>query len=233
MAATRIPSNSDDAPRLEHRLRDVGLFVRQAFHTFRATGAVVPSGPALANSLTRFLKEREGSDSLSILEAGAGTGPVSRVIAAHLRPGDTADLVESNPEFADYLRELVGTDPTMSRVADQLTVHQTLVTNLGTDRRYDLILSGLPLANFNADEVREIFDYYFTVLRPGGYLSFFGYLYTKEVKAVIAPREDYLRQARSSWVVEEWVNRYSVGTERVLANIPPAWIHHLQKPDEK
>ncbi|MBB4934639.1 phospholipid N-methyltransferase [Lipingzhangella halophila] len=234
MAATETPSTSSDFLDTEYRLRDVGLFLRQAFHTFRATGAVAPSGPALSNALTRFLAEREDTGTgLSILEAGAGTGPVSRAIAAQMREGDTADLVESNAEFADYLRDLTTTDPALSRVADQLTVHQALVTDLGTDRRYDLIISGLPFANFTAEEVREIFEYYFTVLRPGGRLSFFGYLYTKQVKAVVAPRDAFLQQARSSWVVEEWVNRYGIGSERVLPNIPPAWIHHLRKPIEE
>ncbi|MDA8369690.1 MAG: methyltransferase domain-containing protein [Nocardiopsaceae bacterium] len=226
MAAPQSPSESIDT-----RLRDAGLFVRQAFRTFRATGAVAPSGPALAHSLTKYIDEREDPDApLSIMEAGAGTGPVSRAIAAHMRDGDTVDLVESNPEFAGYLQELLDTDPDLSRVRDRVAVHQALVTDLGPDRRYDVIISGLPFANFTAEEVREIMEYYFTVLRPGGHLSFFGYLYTKQVKAVIAPRADYLRQARSSWVVDEWVTRYGIGSERILPNIPPAWIHHLRKP---
>ncbi|MBB6174123.1 phospholipid N-methyltransferase [Nocardiopsis mwathae] len=219
---------------LDARLRDTGLFFREAFRTFRATGAVLPSSPVLANHLTRFITEREDPHApLRIMEAGSGTGPVSRAIAAAMRPGDTLDLVETNPEFTSYLDTLLETDPALSQVADRTTIHQAPVTELGVEREYDVIISGLPFANFTADEVRTIFDYYFTVLRPGGHLSFFGYLYTKEVKAIIAPREDYLRQARSRWVVEEWVNRYGVESERVLPNIPPAWVHHLRKPAEE
>ncbi|MFC4565114.1 class I SAM-dependent methyltransferase [Nocardiopsis mangrovi] len=228
MAATQSPS---EPAGLDTRMRDVALFVRQAFRTFRATGAVAPSGPALAHSLARFIDEREDPEApLSIMEAGAGTGPVSRAIAEHMRDGDTVDLVESNPDFADYLRGLLVTDPHLSALGDRARVHQCLVNDLGPDKRYDVIISGLPFANFTASEVREIMEYYFSVLRPGGHLSFFGYLYTKQVKAVIAPRADYLRQAQSSWVVEEWVNRYGIGTERILPNLPPAWIHHLRKP---
>jgi len=229
MAAPQTPQTTGT----DSRLRDAGLFIRQAARTFRATGAVAPSSRALGHALARFVDEREDPDApLTILEAGAGTGAVSRVIAEHMQKGDTLDLVESNAEFADHLAELLTSDPTLSAVADSATVHQALVTDLGPDRSYDVIVSGLPFANFTAEEVREILDYYFSVLRPGGRLSLFGYLYTKQVKAVIARREDYLRQARSSWVVEEWVNRYGIGTERVLANIPPAWIHHLRKPEE-
>ncbi|GAA3731051.1 class I SAM-dependent methyltransferase [Salinactinospora qingdaonensis] len=227
---TALP-RSYDPQRLGVSLRDAGLFLRQAVRTFRATGAIAPSGQALAGALTRYIDQRPDQDSpIAILEPGSGTGAVSRTIAAHMREGDTLDMVEPNAEFVERLNALVGTDPSFAEVADRVTVHQGLVTDLGTDRRFDVIVSGLPFANFTADEVREIMEYYFQVLRPGGYLSFFGYLYTKQVKAIIAPREDYLRQARSSWVVQDWVDRYGVGSERVLPNLPPAWIHHLRKP---
>lgn len=228
MAATQSPPNP---PRLDQRVRDAGLFFQQALHTFRATGAVMPSGPVLARALTRHITERDDpSAPLNILEAGSGTGAVTRAIATRMRDGDTLDLAEPNQRFAEYLTALFTSDPDFIRVADRATVHQALVTDLGTDRRFDLVVSGLPFANFTADEVRTILEYYFTVLRPGGHLSFFGYLYTKEIKAVIAPRAAYLRQARSSWVVDEWVDRYGVDRERVFRNVPPAWIFHLRKP---
>ncbi|GLU47251.1 class I SAM-dependent methyltransferase [Nocardiopsis ansamitocini] len=228
MAATQSPF---EPLRLDHRLRDAGLFIQQAFQTFRATGAIAPSGTALSTALTRFVTQRDDPTApINILEAGSGTGPVSRAIAAHMREGDTLDMVEANPRFTRHLEEMVKTDPVFSNASDRTTVHTALVNDLGTDRRFDTIISGLPFANFTADEVRTILDYYFTVLRPGGRLSFFGYLYTKEIKAVIAPREQYLRQAQSSWVVEEWVNRYGIGTDRILLNLPPAWIFHLRKP---
>lgn len=227
MAANHDPRVS----RLARSLRDTGLFFRQAVQTFRATGAVIPSGTALATALTRYVTHRDDpSVPINILEAGPGTGPVSRAIAARMREGDTFDMVEANPKFVDHLTGLVKSDPVFLPVADRVTVHHALVTELGTDRRFDVIVSGLPFANFTAEEVRTIMEYYFTVLRPGGHLSFFGYLYTKQVKAIIAPLDDYLRQVRSGWEVQEWVNRYAVGREQVLRNLPPAWIHHLRKP---
>ena len=219
--------------RLDERLRDTRLFFSQALRTFHATGSIVPSSGALAHAMAEYVRRRpEPERPLRILEAGAGTGAISRGIAAAMRPGDTADLVEANPEFASYVEGLLETDPVMSRVRDDVRVHAKLVNDMGADRSYDVIVSGLPFANFTADAVREILDYYFEVLEPGGTLSFYGYLYTKEVKAIIARREDYLRQARTSWLVQDWIDRYGVGSEKVFANIPPAWVHHLRKPEK-
>lgn len=227
MAATQSPTHT---LRFDSRLRDAKLFLREAVRTFRATGSVVPSSPALAAALTRHLSDRSGPAPLAILEGGAGTGPVSRAIARHMGPEDTADLVEANAEMAAHLQGLVESDADFDAARDRIRVHAAPVQEVARDGGYDLIISGLPFANFTADEVRGVFEHYFDVLKPGGRLSFFGYLYTKEVKAVIAPREDYLRQARSGWVVEEYVNRYGTATEKVVANVPPAWIHHLRKP---
>lgn len=228
-----VTPNASDTPGLGRPLRYAGFFVKEAIRTFRATGSVIPSSPALSRRLTRYVDQREDPAApIAILEAGSGTGPVSRAIAAHMREGDTLDMVEPHGPFVDYVRGLLKTDPDLSRVADRATLHQALVTDLGTERRFDVIVSGLPFANFTAEEVREIMEYYFTVLRPGGHLSFFGYLYTKQVKSVIAKREDYLRQVRSSWVVDEWIDRYGVDTEHVAANFPPAWVHHLRKPTD-
>ncbi|MDA2809602.1 methyltransferase domain-containing protein [Nocardiopsis sp. RSe5-2] len=227
MAATQSPTHT---LRFDSRLRDAKLFLREAVRTFRATGSVVPSSPALAAALTRHLSDRSDPAPLAIMEGGAGTGPVSRAIARHMGPEDTADLVEANAEMAAHLQGLVESDTDFDAARDRIRVHAAPVQEVSRDGGYDLIISGLPFANFTAEEVRGVLEHYFDVLKPGGRLSFFGYLYTKEVKAVIAPREDYLRQARSGWVVEEYVNRYGTATERVVANVPPAWIHHLRKP---
>lgn len=231
MSETHSSTGPYPALRLDERLRDTGLFLSQAVRTFKATGSVVPSSAALARAMAEQIRARPvPGQPLRILEVGAGTGAITRGLAEAMLPGDTADLVESNREFADHLSELLTTDPDLARIAGSATVHAKLVDEMGTDRSYDVIVSGLPFANFDAEDVEEILEYYFRVLEPGGHLSFYGYLYTKEVKAVIARREDYLRQARTSWVVQDWIDRYGIRSEKVFANIPPAFVHHLRKP---
>ncbi|MFV2198238.1 class I SAM-dependent methyltransferase [Nocardiopsis sp. LOL_012] len=231
MSETPGPAGPLTALKLDERLRDTRLFLTQALRTFHATGAIAPSSRALADALARYVHVRPDPDRpMNVLEVGAGTGAVTRGIAAAMRPGDTVDLVEANPQFAAHLEGLLKTDPELSVIADGASVHAKPIGEMGTDRRYDAIVSGLPFANFTSEEVGEIVDHYFAVLRPGGTLSFYGYLYTKEVRAVIARRSEYLRQARTSWLVQDLVDRYGIRSERILANLPPAWVHHLRRP---
>lgn len=211
-------------------MRDAGIFFKEFFREFRDTGSITPSSPALSDALTRYVGEREADTALSILEVGSGTGPVSKAIARRMTDKDALELVESNERLVERLNTLLVDDPDLSRVAERTSLRHARVEELDRAERFDVIVSGLPFANFSAEEVREILDFYFAVLRPGGYLSFYGYLGTKPVRAVISRREEYLRQVRSGWVVEEFVTRYGVDEERIMANIPPAWINHLRKP---
>lgn len=231
MSETQSPAGPLSSLRLDERLRDTRLFFSQALRTFHATGSILPSSGALAHAMAEYVRQRPTPDKpVRILEAGAGTGAISRGIANAMRPGDTVDLVEANPEFAAHVESLLKSDPVMAPIANSATVHAKLVNDMGTDHTYDVIVSGLPFANFTVDAVQEILDYYFEVLEPGGTLSFYGYLYTKEVKAIIAKREDYLRQARTSWLVQDWIDKYGIRSDKVFANVPPAWVHHLRKP---
>lgn len=221
-----------DTAFLQDRLRDAGVFLRETFREFRDTGSVTPSSAPLSNALTRYVEQRADPGSpLDILEVGSGTGPVSAAIARRMGEKDTLELVESNERLVERLRERIDEDADLSRVAERTTLHHCRVEELDRSERFDVIVSGLPFANFTAEEVRGILAAYLEMLRPGGHLSFYGYLGTKPIKAVFAPRETYLRQARSGWVVEEYVARYGVERERVLANVPPAWIFHLRKPE--
>ncbi|QVQ50338.1 methyltransferase domain-containing protein [Spiractinospora alimapuensis] len=215
---------------IQSRARDAGVFLKEFFREFRDTGSITPSSAALSNALTRSLEQRTSREPLTILEVGAGTGPVSKAIARRMGTKDTLELVESNDRLADRLQDLLIDDDELAGVADRVSLHRARVEELDRTERYDVIISGLPFANFTAEEVREIMEAYFAMLRPGGTLSFYGYLGTKQIRAVAARREDYLRQVRSGWVVDEYLARYGEADDRVIANVPPAWIHHLRKP---
>ena len=68
-------------------------------------------------------------------------------------------------------------------------VHQAYVEQLETGRHYDVIVSGLPFANFAPEQVELIMDHYLQMLRPGGTLTYFAYRGTRVVRALLASRD--------------------------------------------
>ncbi len=74
----------------------------------RVTGALSPSTPRLARRITAPTKtHREGTQSLTFLEAGCGVGSVSRVLINEImRDGDTLHAVDINKKYINRTSRL-------------------------------------------------------------------------------------------------------------------------------
>ncbi|MET7897910.1 class I SAM-dependent methyltransferase [Streptomyces mirabilis] len=205
------------------------MFLIEAARDLRTTGAIAPSGKALARALTDPVRA-QASRPLAVLEAGAGTGPVTRALIPQLSRGSRLDIVEANPRFAERLRHLVSTHPHLAARPAQVTVHQTYVEQLDTDQRYDVIVSGLPLTNFTPVQVERIMSRYLELLHPGGTLTYFAYLGTRKARALTASRAEARRHAAVDEIMATYQRAYATGRWTVWANLPPAYAWHLQRP---
>ncbi|MDH6629093.1 phosphatidylethanolamine/phosphatidyl-N-methylethanolamine N-methyltransferase [Streptomyces sp. LBL] len=207
-------------------------FLREAARSFRTTGAVAPSSGPLAARLAAPLAmaRAEFGGPVSVLEVGAGTGPVTRTLAGRLGPADRLDVVEINPRFVEVLYDALHTDPALSAASDRIRIIADSITDTDLDRRYDVIVSCLPFTNFEPHTVRSILDRYLSVLEPGGHLTYFAYVGTQATRALVADRAEAARHRASSAVLDGFATRYGVGDSLVLRNLPPARVHHLRAP---
>src|SRR5262249_39621517 len=145
------------------------VFWRQFREQFHTTGAILPSGRALGRALARHV-EPSGVPK-RILEVGPGTGAVTEQIVRRLGGTDHLDLVELNDEFVRLLGDRFAREETFREVAPRTRILHQAVQELSSEREYDLIISGLPLNNFSADDVRLILATFSKLLRSGGTLS--------------------------------------------------------------
>ncbi|MFD9438170.1 class I SAM-dependent methyltransferase [Streptomyces sp. NPDC060006] len=214
---------------LAQRNAEGWMFLIEAARDLRTTGAIAPSSTALARALTEPVRI-QAPRPLAVLEAGAGTGPVTRALVPQLSRGSRLDIVEANPRFAARLRHLVTTDLHLTARAQQVTVHQTYVEQLDTDQRYDVIVSGLPLTNFTPEQVERIMARYLELLHPGGTLTYFAYLGTRKARALTASRDEARRHAEVDDIMAAYQRSYATGRWTVWVNLPPAHVWHLQRP---
>jgi phospholipid N-methyltransferase len=210
------------------RMSDLLLFASEFARSFQSTGAVAPSGRSLGRALSRYVHDRPAERPLSILEVGAGTGAVTRVIAGAMRAEDRLAVVECNPRFCHRLRAALTTDPALRAVAGRIGVLDRRVEELPGDARYDVIISGLPFANFSAVQVSRILERFAEMSRPGGYVSFFSYAGTTALKSLLSTCRAATGRPRPAQVAGDWIRRYGVHSEMVFANVPPAWVHHTR-----
>lgn len=204
-------------------------FFRQFRQRFETTGAIAPSSRFLARSMTRYLKQR-GDDPVRVLEIGPGTGPVTHEIVRLLREGDHFDLVELNESFVQILTDRFQQDQIWQPAAGLSKIHQIPVEEFQPDQKFDFVISGLPLNNFPADLVTTIAGHYFHLLKPGGVLSYFEYMYVRPVRKVITRGEEKLRISRIDDVMRGYCDQHRIRRDSIWVNVPPAWVQHLQLP---
>ncbi|MFF3531459.1 class I SAM-dependent methyltransferase [Streptomyces rubiginosohelvolus] len=214
---------------LAQRNAEGWIFLIEAARDLRTTGAVAPSSKALARLLTDPLQEH-GTQPLNVLEAGAGTGSVTRTLIPRLSPGSRLDIVEANARFASQLRSLVHTHPRLAGESERVHVHHALIEQLDTGRPYDVIVSGLPFTNFTPAQVDTIMNRYMELLYPGGTLTYFAYRGTRYARALTASRTEGRRHRAVEEVLADYQRRYAVGCWTVWGNLPPANVWQLRRP---
>lgn len=207
-------------------MHDSLTFFRQFCERFHTTGAILPSSRFLAHAMIRPIESWERP--AHILEVGPGTGAVTRQIVRLMKPGDLLDLVEVNETFAALLNRRFQEDPLYQRCAAQARVHVCPIQQFQSRRKYDFILCGLPLNNFSAETVHEIFEVLFQRLAPHGTLSYFEYMYVRSLKRFVSGACEKARLQEVDTLLAELHSRHRAHRDCVLANVPPAWVQRLR-----
>ena len=83
------------------RLEDEMQFIRSWIEKPLSTGAVMPSGKALARTMAGYV---DVNGTGPVIELGPGTGPVTEALVAHGVDPARLVLVEFNPDFCRLLR---------------------------------------------------------------------------------------------------------------------------------
>ncbi len=207
-------------------LNEYKMFFREARGSFGTVGAVAPSSRFLSRAIVSELSTR--SDRVRVLEVGPGTGAITREIVRYLRPQDQFDIVELNAGFVAALENQFRHDEHFRRVAENTRILHMPVQDLETDHGYDFVISGLPLNSFPTELVQTIFQSYVRLLAPGGVLSFFEYLWVRDVRRLFVRKRERRRLVRVGSLIERYVDRYEFRRNTVLINFPPALVHHLR-----
>lgn len=215
------------------------LFLSQFWKQYHTTGAIWPSGQALARELAYYvanpLDEVSAVNTTSgrkILEVGPGTGTVTRAILAALQPADQVTLVEINPEFADHLRERLRSEPEWQRVAERVTIRTEAIQDFAADDQFDVIVSGLPLNNFSIATVEAILAGLDRLAKPGATVSFFEYIAIRHFKAVVSGSAERTRLRGVAAALEKFLGQRELRRRAIVGNMPPAWAHHVQRGEQ-
>jgi phosphatidylethanolamine/phosphatidyl-N-methylethanolamine N-methyltransferase len=191
-------------------------------------GAVSPSSAQMAEALVApFAKRQEPA---CVLEVGAGTGAVTRVIGQHLGPADRLDVCEIEPALADVLdREVLNEGPlAAARAEGRVRLIRGPVQQINSPGAYDFIIAGLPFTAFTVADVREILRVIQRCLKPGGTFSYFEYVGLRRLACAAAMLSGRIRVRRVSAYLNRRIAAHQVGIATVWRNLPPAYARYWQ-----
>jgi phosphatidylethanolamine/phosphatidyl-N-methylethanolamine N-methyltransferase len=191
-----------------HGLADSASFLKALIAAPRLTGAVAPSGRALA----RAMAAATGSPSKGfVVELGPGTGPVTQALIETGIAAERLLLVEYDADFCRMLeRRFAGVRVIQG---DAYDLPRTLASFVG--QPIAAVVSSLPLLNQPQPHRTKLIADAFALMDPAGVFVQFTYGLQSPI-----PREFC-------------ANRYSALRSRpILLNLPPAfvWTYRL---DEK
>jgi phospholipid N-methyltransferase len=171
-------------------------FLREAMKSFRSTGAIASSSPALVNRLIRPIPT---GANVRIIELGPGDGCVTNALLKKLGPNAEVHAFEINEVF---VKKIQGIKESRLRV---LPVGAECINEYFSPESIDFVVSSLPLSMIPQEVKEQILRQSKVVLRPKG--QFLQYQYALQ---------DYS-------LLKGYFNNVSVNF--TLANLPPAFVY--------
>lgn len=183
------------------RLDDEMQFIRTWFEKPIRTGAVMPSGKALARVMARYVDPHSSGP---VIELGPGTGPVTEALVRQGIDPARLILVEFDPDFCRLLRTRY---PTATVVQGDAYRLRRLLGDIAREPAA-AIVSGLPLVTKPPRTRLRLISDAMSLLKPGAPFVQFTYAMGPPIPKVL------------SGIKGEC-------SERIWLNIPPArvWVY--------
>ena len=188
-------------------MSDFTLFLGKFLRHGTAIASVAPSSPWLSRLTVRNV---DWSRARTLVELGAGTGPITRVIAERASPDSRVVVIERDPDFARLLRDRFGAFSNLDVVQGDVVDLTAILSDRGIST-VDHVISGLPVPSFPVDLQRSLFQ---------------------AVGAVLGPEGTFNQITEIPWLYQRLYQRHFEDVRFVLEprNLPPAGTYFCRRP---
>ena len=180
-------------------------FLRRFIANPRQVGSFVPSGDALIRNMLHALPIESAR---TIVELGAGVGTFTQRIVERVSPGCEVLAIEIDAVFAATLRDRFPRVHVVEDTAERLPEVLRATGQGGAD----IVVSGLPFANFTWEFRQRVLAGVHAALRPGGHFVTYQYAHARAFSSHL---EDSIREEFPQLEVR-----------LTMANMPPAFVFH-------
>ena len=184
--------------RAKHRVSTMlgpwGVFFRGFLKHPVMVGSIIPSS---RRTIAKMLAPVKWDECSLFVEYGPGVGTFCRPVLERLRRDGTLLVIDTNPDFIDYLRRTIG-DSRFVAVHGSAADVEEIVRAHGHDHA-DYVLSGLPFSTLPEGVGPAIAAATHRVLRPGG--AFLVYQFSAKARDFMARHFRHIDQGFELWNV--------------------------------
>jgi ornithine lipid N-methyltransferase len=145
-------------------MSDFSLFLGKFLRHGTKIASLAPSSPWLSRATVGNV---DWAGAGVVVELGAGTGPITRVIAEKARPETKVVVLERDEDFARLLRERFADLPNFDVIEGDVRDLSAMLADRGIGR-VDHVISGLPVPSFPKELQQSLFRVVRDVLEPAG-----------------------------------------------------------------
>lgn len=180
-------------------MSDFSLFLGKFLKHGTAIASLAPSSPWLSRATVRNV---DWDRARVVVELGAGTGPITRVIAEKAHPDCKVIVLERDADFARLLKERFQGQANFDVIEGDVRDLTAMLADRGI-AQVDYVISGLPVPSFPKDLQRDLF---------------------RAVRAILSPEGTYNQITELPWVYWRFYRKYfeSVRFAFEPRNFPPA-----------
>lgn len=175
-------------------------FLIEYFKSPRTVGAVAPSSEKLAEEMVRDI---DFENARCVVEYGPGTGVFTDKLVERKKKDTLLILLEYNKEFCKQLEKRYNEQDNIIIINDSAENLDKYLSKYNI-KKVDYVVSGLPFASLPKNVSNKILDKTKSLLKKDG--LFITFQYTLIKKGFIA---GYFKK---------------IDTERVVLNVPPAYV---------
>jgi len=186
-------------------MSDSLLFLQKFFRHGTKIASIAPSSRWLSRATVRNV---DWTTARVVVELGAGTGPITKVIAEKVRSETRVIVLERDPDFCRLLKERYGLIPNFEVIEGDVRDLATMLRDRGISK-VDNIVSGLPIPSFP----KELQSTFFQVVRD-----------------VLAPTGEFSQITELAFVYQGLYKKYFDHVKFVFEprNFPPAGAYHCK-----
>lgn len=188
-------------------MNDFPLFLGKFLRHGTAIASLAPSSRWLARATARNI---DWSRPQTVVELGAGTGPITRELAMRARGRGRLLVIERDLDFLRLLRERFGDVPNLEVIDGDVQDLAAMLAERGVEQ-VDQIVSGLPVPSFSKESQAALI---------------------RDIRALLNPGGTFNQITEMPWVYQRFYRRYFDDVKFVFEprNFPPAGVYYCRGP---